>query len=204
MPAAPAWRPRGTDCVAARSVTGDAILSRRILAPTVQRLPRDANICNSGRPRNWVAEAYGGNVRLLAAVLTLPIFAACSGVSTGPSSIGTIPDISGHWLGTFASSNNTSYEIAVDLTQSGSGITGAWDGDLVAWDGEVTGTVSSTSFSGALSFRGTSEDGTVCTGEATITGSASASSISVSSPTGVVGGSCPASLPIGIQIDLHR
>lgn len=92
----------------------------------------------------------------------------------------------------------------MDLTQTGNSITGTWDGSTLMWSGQITGTVAAASFNGQITFRGTAANNTVCTGTATVSGTASQSALSWTSNTGVVGGSCPAPLPVGIRLDLHR
>jgi hypothetical protein len=93
------------------------------------------------------------------AVLCL-MASACSNSPTEPGSesIGTSPDISGAWTGTFASSNNVTESIAVDLSKSGSQITGTWRSTTVDWNGQVTGAVSGSSFNGQMTFNGRALD----------------------------------------------
>src|SRR6516225_3163286 len=138
-------------------------------------------------------------------LFALIVTVACSGSPSGPTSpgFGTAFDISGTWRGTFASTNNASEQITVNVTQSGSTINATWTGDAVAWSGNVAATLSGSSISGQLSFSGTVSDGTACTGTATITGSASSTAISLTS-SGVTGTSCPAPLPTGVRIDLRK
>jgi hypothetical protein len=145
-------------------------------------------------------------MRRSALVLALVISSACSGSPSGPTSstVGSVTDISGAWKGTFASSNNESVPIQVAITQNGSAISATWSGDVIAWSGNVTGTLDGSSMNAQLSFKGVAGDSTVCTGTATATGTASATAITLTSANGVIGGSCPAPLPTGIRIDLHR
>lgn len=139
-------------------------------------------------------------------VLALLMTSACAGSPTTPTSstVGSVTDISGAWRGTFASSNNASEQITVDVKQQGSSINAAWSGDAIAWSGNVTATLNGGSIDGQLSFKGITGEGTVCNGNATVSGSASATAITLASANGVVGGSCPALLPTGIRIELHR
>ncbi len=134
--------------------------------------------------------------------------AACSKSPTGPSgtsgTAGPQVDIAGTWTGTFASSNNFTEQISMDLRQSSSNVTGTWRGDEVAWTGNVTGTVSGSTFSGQMTFNGTAFNETVCTGTANVSGPASSGALTWTSGTGVVGGSCPAPLPVGITLTLSR
>lgn len=141
--------------------------------------------------------------RILVVCLSI-VASACAGSSTAPSSIGTIMDVSGAWTGAFTSSNNPSVQIGVNLTQNGSSLTGTWQGASISWNGDVKATLDGTSISGQLSFNGRTLNDVTCTGSATFSGSVTTSSITVTSSNGVVGGSCPAPLPVGIQIDLHR
>jgi hypothetical protein len=143
-------------------------------------------------------------MRRTSILFALFLVSACSGSSTSPSSVGSLTDVAGAWTGTFASSNNLTYPIGVDITQTGSKISGTWQGTSVAWSGQVTGSLDSSSFSGQLTFTGRAADDTVCTGTAALTGSVSAKSMSWSSSTGVQGGNCPAPLPVGVQIELQR
>jgi hypothetical protein len=117
---------------------------------------------------------------------------------------GTATNIAGTWNGTFVSSNNPSEPFAMVLTQSGSDVSGSWDSTAVSWQGQISGAVSSSSFTGQLKFSGTAANGTVCTGTADVVGSATASTMTWTSASGVVGGSCPAPLPADLKIDVQR
>ena len=132
--------------------------------------------------------------------------AACGGSSTGPTaaSAGTTMNIAGTWNGTIASTNNPTLQFGMVLTQSGADVTGTWDSTSVSWAGQISGTVNGTSFDGQFKFSGTASDGTVCTGTATVAGSVSGSTMTWTSTTGVVGGSCPVSLPVGLKIDVQH
>jgi len=72
------------------------------------------------------------------------------------------------------------------------------------WTGELTASIQAATISGKLAFRGQVSDGTNCSGSADFGGSITASAISLTSETGVVGASCPAPLPVNVKIDLHR
>src|SRR5262252_5068042 len=113
-------------------------------------------------------------MRYLLIVLVVAVTSACSSPS-GPTSstVGSLTDISGAWHGTFASSNNDSQGISVTVAQDGSTINAPWSGDAVQWSGTMSGTLSGSSISGQLSFKGVAADGTVCTGNATIGGTIS-------------------------------
>lgn len=143
-------------------------------------------------------------VRRCVIVFVWLVTSACNGSTTGPSSTGTVRDISGAWIGTLTSSNNPTEQIVMNLSQSAARIEGTWRGELVNWTGQVTGDVIGSSFSGQMTFRGTASDQTVCTGTASIAGSASATSMSWSSTNGFVGDPCPAPRPVAIRIDLRR
>jgi hypothetical protein len=147
-------------------------------------------------------------MRNLLVLITVLTAAACSTGATAPSGEGDGPgsslNIAGSWTGSFSSSNLITEPITMQLTQSSATITGTWDGSEVAWEGQVTGTLNSGSFSGQLTFRGTALNGAICTGTASVSGSASATQLSWTSGPGVVGGACPAPLPTGIAIELHR
>lgn len=132
------------------------------------------------------------------------IASGCAGSPTGPASVGTALDIAGGWTGSFTSANNPSVEINVTLTQNGSEVTGTWQGSSIAWSGEVTAKMNGSSISGKLTFTGRTIDDVTCTGSADFSGTVGTSSISIASSNGVTGGSCPAPLPVSLQIDLHR
>jgi hypothetical protein len=142
--------------------------------------------------------------RLLLPVCALLAAAACAGSSTGPSSVGTLIDVAGNWTGSFTSANNPSVQVSVSLTQNGSDITGTWQGASIAWAGDVTGKLNGASMSGQLTFSGRTLSDVTCTGTAAFKGTVTVTSISITSSDGVVGGACPAPLPVGLQIDLHR
>ena len=132
--------------------------------------------------------------------------AACGSTSTAPSAVsaGTTTNIGGTWSGTIVSSNNATAQFRMVLTQSGSDVTGTWDSTSVSWSGQISGAVDGASFDGQFKFSGTAADGTVCTGTASVSGTVSASTMTWTSPSGVVGGSCPAALPVGLKIDAQR
>ncbi len=135
---------------------------------------------------------------------TTMMCAACASPATGPSSVGGVTDISGAWSGTLASSNNPTVQVGVSVSQTGSTITGTWSSSSVNWNGQMTGTMNGSSLSGQLTFTGTTASNSVCTGTANLSGAVNGASLSLTSATGVTGPTCPAPLPIGIQIDLHR
>jgi hypothetical protein len=145
-------------------------------------------------------------MRLALMVCLVASVAACGANSTAPSaiSIGTTTSIGGTWNGTIASTNNATAQLRMVLTQSGANVTGTWDSTSVSWAGEISGAVSGASFDGQLKFAGTTVDGTVCTGTATVAGPVSGSTMTWTSSSGVVGGSCPASMPTGLKIDVQH
>ena len=132
--------------------------------------------------------------------------AACGGNSAAPTSVsvGTTTNIAGTWNGTIASSNNPTVQVTIALTQSGAAIGGTWQSTTYSWAGNVSGTVTGSTFDGQFTFAGTAADGTVCNGTATVAGNVTAATMTLTSANGVVGGSCPAPLPIGITIDAQR
>jgi hypothetical protein len=145
-------------------------------------------------------------MRLVLMVWLAVSVAACGGNSTAPSavSIGATTNIAGTWNGTIASTNNATAQLRMVLTQSGANVTGTWDSTSVSWAGQISGTVNGASFDGQLKFSGTTLDGTVCTGTANVAGPVSLSTMTWTSASGVVGGSCPASLPVGLKIDVQH
>jgi uncharacterized protein (DUF2147 family) len=131
--------------------------------------------------------------------------AACGGSTTGPTSASIQANIAGTWTGTIASSNNGTMQYRMVLTQSSAAVSGTWDSSSVSWQGNVTGTISGSSFTGQLTFSGTVSDGTVCTGTASVSGTTSSSSMTWTSDTGVVSSTaCPAALPVGIKINVQK
>src|SRR5215831_8884842 len=129
---------------------------------------------------------------ILAAIV---LVSACGGSTTAPTSTSasTQTNIAGTWTGTIASSNNQTMQYRMVLAQSSSAVSGTWDSSSVTWQGNITGTVSGSSFTGQLTFTGTAGDGTVCTGNASVSGAVGSSSMSWTSDTGVVGNTaCPA------------
>ena len=145
-------------------------------------------------------------MRIALIVCLVAFVSACGGNSTAPTGVSgtTAMNIAGTWTGTIVSSNNATVQYRMVLTQSGSDVSGSWDSTSVSWAGDISGAVSGSSFNGQLKFSGTASNGTVCTGTATMAGKVTASTMSWTSPSGVVGGSCPAPLPIGLTIDVQR
>jgi hypothetical protein len=143
--------------------------------------------------------------RLLILILCI-VASACSS-ETAPSnngSLGSSLNISGSWTGLMSSSNNPSETITMQLTQSSGSISGTWRGTEIAWSGQVSGALSSGSFSGQMTFTGIALDGTTCTGTATVSGNASNSTLSWTSGQGVVGAPCGAPLPAGVAVEMSR
>ena len=129
---------------------------------------------------------------------------ACGGNTVAPSEVSTTMNVAGTWNGTIGSSNNPTQQVKLVLTQSGSAVTGSWDSSSVSWVGQVSGAVSGSSFNGQFTFSGTAAGGAVCTGTANVIGSVTASTMTLTSASGVVGGTCPAPLPIALKIDAQR
>ena len=146
-------------------------------------------------------------MRILLIVCLVVGAAACSGNSNSPTPVSsgtTAMSIAGTWDGTIASSNNETAQVRMVLTQSASDVSGTWDSSSVRWAGQISGRVSGSTFDGQFTFSGTAANGTVCTGAATVSGPATASTLALSSANGVVGGACPAPLPVGLRIDAQR
>ena len=146
-------------------------------------------------------------MRILLIVCLVVCAAACSGNSTSPTAVssGTAAmSVAGTWDGTIGSSNNETAQVRMVLTQSGSDVSGTWDSSSVRWSGDISGKVSGSTFSGQFTFSGTAANGTICTGAATVSGPATTSTLTLSSANGVVGGTCPAPLPVGLRIDAQR
>jgi len=145
-------------------------------------------------------------MRLALIVCLVVSVSACAANSTAPSSVsnGSTTNIAGTWNGTIASSNNETMQVTMVLAQSGSDVTGSWNSTSVSWSGEVSGAIRGSSFDGQFKFSGKAAGGTVCTGTANLAGAVTSSTLTWTSASGVVGGSCPAPLPIGLKIDVQR
>jgi|SRR3954464_3127808 hypothetical protein len=143
-------------------------------------------------------------MRIAPLVFVVASLSACAGGPAAPTDAGTAMNVAGTWNGTIASSNNATMQLGMALSQSGSDVTGTWQSTTVSWSGEVSGSVSGSTFAGVFKFSGTAGDGTVCTGTATVTGPATASTMTLTSANGVVGGPCPAPLPTGVTIAVQR
>src|SRR5262249_31347183 len=114
------------------------------------------------------------NVLIVSLIVGL---AACSNSLTSPTSVsaGKTMSVAGNWNGTMASSNNSTMQVAMTLTQSGSDFQGTWNSTTVSWSGEITGTVKGAAIDGQFTFRGVATDGTTCTGSAAVAGTATSS-----------------------------
>jgi len=145
-------------------------------------------------------------MRLALIICLVVSVTACGDNSTAPSTgaAGTTMNIAGTWIGTIASTNNPTAQVGMTLTQSGADVTGTWESTSVSWTGQISGSVNGASFNGKFKFSGTAVDGTVCTGTANVAGPVSRSTMTWTSSSGVVGGSCPASLPVGLKIDVQH
>jgi hypothetical protein len=145
-------------------------------------------------------------MRVALVVCVVACVSACGGSSVAPTDVngGAATNIAGTWNGTIVSSNNASEQLSMLLTQSGSDVSGSWNSTSVSWEGQISGTVRSSSFTGQFTFSGAASNGTVCTGTADVVGSAATPTMAWTSASGVIGGSCPAPLPIGLKIDVQR
>src|SRR5258705_9591450 len=87
------------------------------------------------------AGCVAGTMRVALAVCLVVSVAACGSNSTAPSAVsgGTVIDIAGTWNGTIASSNNTTAQLKMVLTQSGPDVTGTWLSTSVSWAGQISG-----------------------------------------------------------------
>ena len=142
----------------------------------------------------------------LALIICLAVSVASCASSTAPSAVsaGSTTNIAGTWNGTIASTGNPTLQFGMVLAQSGADVTGTWDSTSVSWAGQIRGAVNGVSFNGQLTFSGTTLTGVVCTGTAAVAGSVSGSTMTWTSASGVVGGSCPVSLPVGLKIDVQH
>jgi hypothetical protein len=142
----------------------------------------------------------------LALIVCLVVSTAACASSTAPSAVsnGSTTNIAGTWNGTIASTGNPTLQLGMVLAQSGADVTGTWDSTSVSWAGKISGTVNGASFNGQLTFSGTTLTNVVCTGTATVAGSVSGTTMTWTSASGVVGGSCPVSLPVGLKIDVQH
>jgi hypothetical protein len=145
-------------------------------------------------------------MRLALMVCFVASVSACGGNALAPTGVsgGTAMNIAGTWNGTIGSSNNATEQLRMVLDQSGSDVSGTWNSTSVSWSGQISGAVRGSSFDGQLKFSGTAADGTVCTGTANVVGQATTSTMTWTSASGVVGGSCPAPLPTVLKIDVQR
>lgn len=125
-------------------------------------------------------------MRVALLVCVVACVSACGGNSVAPSEVsgGTTMNVAGTWNGTIASSNNATEQVRMVLTQSGSDVSGTWDSSSVSWAGHISGAVSGSSFTSQFTFSGMAADGTVCTGTAKVVGSATASTLTLTSASG--------------------
>lgn len=135
-------------------------------------------------------------------MLGICLFAACSSSPSAPS---TPPpaSVAGNWSGTWQATQTTGgpYLIAyvMNLNQSGSTVSGTWS--TAQANGTVSGATTSTSFSGTLTWNGSSVGGTACTGSLAVSGSAGGQTVTWTSPA--VTGNCgnlPTSITIAAQL----
>jgi hypothetical protein len=143
-------------------------------------------------------------VALLAAVVAAATACGGSTVAPGAVSASTTISVAGSWSGTLASSNNATVQVGMTLTQSGAEVQGSWQSSTVSWSGDVIVAVSGSAVNGTFTFAGTTSSGEQCSGTAAVSGNASDSTLTLTSPNGVVGPPCPARLPVGIAIELRR
>ena len=83
---------------------------------------------------------------------------SCGGNLTTPTAPTASPpplaQIAGTWRGTFESSNYPPVTVFVNLNQTGSTVSGGWDGALgsATLAGNITGTVGASTFAGTITF----------------------------------------------------
>src|SRR6476660_8255875 len=124
---------------------------------------RNRSRCGHGAKlaqRRIVWTSIEGTKMRFAVILAVTVgCAACAGTSTAPSSVsaGTTTSVAGTWGGTIASSNNSTEQVTLILTQSGSDIRGTWASTSVSWSGQVTATMNGSAVDGQVTFAGTAE-----------------------------------------------
>ena len=132
-------------------------------------------------------------MRYLAIVIALVGAAACS--DSSPAAPTPPTNIAGNWSGTFETQNQGTHPFTMAVTQADQAVNGSWSTDN-GWEGNLSGTIAQSSFSGTMSITIQTLTG-ACTGEATLSGMVSASTVAWS--LGPFNGDC-GSYPQQVQI----
>lgn len=135
-------------------------------------------------------------VRLFRLAPLIVALASCGSASAPSQPV----QIGGAWSGALESSNFPQQGMTLSLTESGSAISGTWSSEAFQWSGAITGAVDSSSFSGVFTINAPAATGGICTGTATVSGTASPTVLTWTSPgfTGPCGG-FPSSVRIVAQ-----
>lgn len=142
--------------------------------------------------------------RVLIAFALLTLVSCGGGNAPTAPSTPAVAQVAGGWSGTFEASQLSSGSgitaLVMDLTQAGSSINGTYVITGFA-SGAVTGTVTTSTFSGSLTFNAQAVNGSACTGTFSTSGSAGGTTMRWTSPG--VTGNCT-NLPTGITIAIQR
>ncbi len=113
---------------------------------------------------------------LLILLLTSSLLLTACGAKSSPTAPAPPQpaQVAGTWSGILASSNFQALAVVVQLTQTGSNVTGSW-ATPNDWNGTITGSVDTSSFAGTftLSAPNALGVGQRCTGTASVSGPAS-------------------------------
>jgi len=141
--------------------------------------------------------------RFLIAVLVSLCVVGCSRDKPTPTAPSPPPpaNIAGSWTGTFESNNWAQQAITLSLTQAGSGVNGTWAVEVQSWTGTISGTTDPSTFSGSFTINARSVTGGACTGTASFSGSAGASTMTWTSPG--FSSTCTG-MPAGIRVAMQR
>jgi hypothetical protein len=151
--------------------------------------------------------------RLPALFLAVALIFSCSGGGTtssqpnppAPTPPNPLPasvaNLAGKWSGSLESSNLATRTISAEMIQSAINcVDGAWATDPPEWAGAISGLTATGSFSGLISFEGTSG----CTGVANISGDVGADSLIWTSTGFSANNNCTQGTPQVVVIRLQR
>jgi hypothetical protein len=110
-------------------------------------------------------------MRRVLLALVIVVTAACGG-SKSPTQPPTpqIVNVAGNWTGNMESSNYATVAIELQFTQSAGTVTGTWATGSGAWNGSVSGTASTSNFTGLFTINAVGVGGAACSGTASVSG----------------------------------
>lgn len=140
--------------------------------------------------------------RLIFLIGSLLFVGACGSTPAAPTAPSPA-NVAGGWSGTITTSNYGTQSFTMLLTQAASTVNGTWTSPSFGWTGAVSGTVTPTNFSGTMSLSGVSTQNVPCSAVASVSGNASSSTMTWTSPFFTAASGPCGNQPANVRIDMQ-